>query len=888
MALSCGTRLGPYEIVTVVGAGGMGEVYRAKDTRLDRIVAIKILPADLSSNPDLRKRFDREARAISSLSHPHICSLFDIGHQDGIDYLVMEFLEGETLAQRLTKGALTLEFVLRYGIQIADALDKAHNQGIVHRDLKPANIMLTKSGVKLLDFGLAKLRTVEDVSSASELSTQESALTVTGAIVGTLQYMSPEQLLGKEADYRTDIFGVGEILYEMATGRKAFVGDNKARLITAILSSQPPPISMIQPLIPNALDHLVRKCLEKELDDRWQSAHDLASELKWIAEGGSQTVKQSSMRSRSRMRERLAWAIAAVLLFVTLALTLGRSQLIQRDAPADPQKFSMLFPEGTVPDSWGSFSISPNGRQVAFVATTKEGVTTVWVRTFDSLTSVSLSGTENAIYPFWSPDSQFIGFFANGKLKKIHVTSEKLQELCDSFEGRGGSWNKDGVILFGQHTPEGLYRVSSSGGEATLVTTLDSSHQEVTHRWPYFLPDGYHFLYLIRSKQRQYSGIYLGSLNSKEKRRLLPDETKVEYAPSGFLVFIRGTNLMAQPFDSKELQLTSDAVPVAERVKYEGLRAYGAFAVSQTNVLTYTSAGRQDAQLVWWDRAGKQIGTLGTSSVIAQPSLSPDEKKLLVEREDAANGTSDLWMVELSRGIFSRFTFDPANDFRSSWSPDGSQIVFSSTRNGRLEAFQKPSSGGSENVLISSESEVLPDDWSRDGRYILYEVFDPKTKSDLLILPMLGDRKPIPYIGTEFFEVHGQFSPNGKWVAYVSNESGRPEVYVTTFPSSAGGKWQISTDGGDHPQWRRDGKELYYISPDKKLMAVQIKSGETFEASLPISLFLAPVSLHLFPAERNQYVVTTDGKRFLFNQIIEDSSLSPMTVVLNWTTLVKK
>ncbi|MCI0613111.1 hypothetical protein L0244_08990, partial [bacterium] len=411
--------------------------------------------------------------------------------------------------------------------------------------------------------------------------------------------------------------------------------------------------------------------------------------------------------------------------------------------------------------------------------------------------------------------------------------SEKLQELCDSFEGRGGSWNKDGIILFAQHTTEGLYRVSSSGGEATLVTTLDSSHQEITHRWPYFLPDGHHFLYLIRSKQRQYSGIYLGSLNSKEKRLLLPDETRVEYAPPGFLVFIRGTNLMAQPFDPNELQLTSDAVPVAEKVKYEGLRAYGAFAVSQTNVLTYTSAGRQEAQLVWWDRAGKQIGTLGTSSVIAQPSLSPDEKKLLVEREDAANGTSDLWMVELSRGIFSRFTFDPANDFRSSWSPDGSQIVFSSTRNGRLEAFQKPSSGGSENVLISSESEVLPDDWSRDGRYILYEVFDPKTKSDLLILPMLGDRKPIPYIGTEFFEVHGQFSPNGKWVAYVSNESGRPEVYVTTFPSSAGGKWQISTDGGDHPQWRRDGKELYYIFAGQKVDGSSDQVRRDFRSKSP-------------------------------------------------------
>jgi predicted Ser/Thr protein kinase len=523
MTLAQGTRLGPYEILASVGAGGMGEVYRARDTRLDRTVAIKVLPSHLSSNPEIRQRFDREARTISSLSHPHICALHDVGHQDGIDYLVMEFLEGETLTDRLSRGALPAEQVLRYSIEIADALDKAHRQGIVHRDLKPGNIMLTKSGVKLVDFGLAKLAAAGPANtSVSILPTQAGMnLTQEGTILGTFQYMAPEQLEGKEADARSDIFAFGAVLYEMATGKKAFSGKSQASLIASILSAEPPPISSVQPMTPPALDRVVKTCLAKDPDDRWQTAHDVMLQLKWIAEGGSQAGVPAPLVARRRGHERLAWGVAAVLAVSTIAL--AAVQLARPRAAVRVVRSSLLPPEKTtyhfIGDAAGPPAVSPEGLQIAFTARDSSGKSLLWVRSLDSPVPRAVAGTEDAMYPFWSPDSKFIGFFAGGKLKKIEASGGPAFALCDAGDARGGTWNKDGVIVFEPHFRDPLFRVPATGGKAAPVTKFDESRRETTHRFPFFLPDGSHFLYLAGSHavgtESELHAIYLGSLDGK-------------------------------------------------------------------------------------------------------------------------------------------------------------------------------------------------------------------------------------------------------------------------------------------------------------------------------------------------------------------------------------
>ncbi|MDA2930745.1 protein kinase [Acidobacteria bacterium AH-259-O06] len=888
MSLASGTRLGPYEIITLLGAGGMGEVYRARDTRLDRTVAIKVLPSHLSDNPGLRQRFEREARTISRLNHPHICTLYDIGHHQGIDFLVMEYLEGKTLADRLAKGALPIDQALRYAVEIADALDKAHRQGVVHRDLKPGNIMLTETGAKLLDFGLAKLRPPPAAAaSLSALPTEEASLTAEGTILGTFQYMAPEQLEGKEADARTDIFAFGALLYEMATGRKAFEGKSQASLIAAILERHPPPISTLQPLTPPALDHAVRRCLAKEPDERWQSANDLTGELKWIVEAGSQAGLPAPVLARRRSRQRLGW-IAAGALCLPLIATLSLSVIHLREVPqeAHPMRFFVSPPEQVTLARFPV--ISPDGKHLVFETRSADSPNLLWVRSLDSLTARSLPGTEGALYPFWSPDSRFIGFFSRGKLKKVPLSGGPPQTLCDAPAGRGGSWNRDGTIVFNPHWADPLQYVSAAGGEAKPLTELDESRGETAHRWPGFLPDGRHFFYLALSSQPENRGIYLASLDSKETKRLLSATLNAAYAEPGYLLFMRESTLMAQPFDKQGLELTGEAFPLAQNVDRteHTYTTAASFSVSENGVLTYRSGSSLSRnQLVWFDREGKRLGPVGEPADYSNHALSPDGKRVAVGLRDPETQTRDIWLFDLARATSSRLTFDPADDLNPVWSPDGTRIAFTSDRKGPRDIYQKMASGtGQDELVLESGEQKSLTDWSADGRFLLYNAPNPQTRGDVWMLPLSEEGKPTPFLQQSFDQREAQFSPDGRWVTYYSNESGTRQVYVQPFPAT-GGKWQISTQGGVEPRWRRDGKELFYIA-GSNLMAVEVNTrGSSLEAGIPKVLFEASFA---GLGTRNSYVVSADGRRFLIITPVEQAASSPITVVLNWTTELAK
>ena len=890
MTLTDGTRLGAYEILSSIGAGGMGEVYRARDTRLDRTVVIKVLPSHLSGNDEFRQRFEREARAVSSLNHPNICILHDIGRQDGIDFLVMEFIEGESLADRLAKGALPAEQVLRYAIQIAGALDKAHRAGIIHRDLKPGNIMLTKSGAKLLDFGLAKFQSSGSgiLSSLTSIPTELHALTGEGRILGTFQYMSPEQLEGKEADHRTDLFAFGTVVYEMATGKRAFTGRSQASLIGAILKDIPPPISAIQPMAPPALDRVVTKCLAKDPDERWQSAHDLMDELKWIAETGSQTIMEHDARNK---HERVAW-LALTALLLAAALMLGIAYFKRAPTEARTVRFFILPPENSRFISEGidagPVTISPDGRSMAFVATTPEGQKLLWVRSLDALSPQALPGTQGASWPFWSPDSRFVGFFAQGKLKKIEASGGPSLELCKVAQGQGGTWNRDGVIVFARDGGV-LHRVSAdSGGAASAVTKLDEANGETTHRSPWFLPDGKHFLYVGLGVTGQTGAVYVGSLESTGSKLLFRANSKVAYS-QGYLLFLHDLALMAQPFDANDLEPSGSAFPIAQQIQYDGR---GVFSVSESGVLAYqtgTGSLTGGSQLTWFDRSGKSLGVLGDLAGYLNLHLSPDDKSVAVSIGDVQAGNIDVWIYEIERGLGQRFTSHPAQERVAIWSPDMSRIVFNSNRNGQFDLYQKASNGtGSEELLFDAESASFPSSFSPDGRFLIYETPGAKTNTnkDLWALPLSGDQKLKPFrlLQPEFANGAGEVSPDGRWIAYTSDESQGTEIYVAPFPGP-GGRRQISTAGGSQPRWRRsDGKEIFYLAADNKLMAAEVNGQGV---NLQVGKVRALFEIRPKRPGRSIYDVTKDGQRFLVNTEVPQKP-SPITVVLNWTADVKK
>jgi Tol biopolymer transport system component len=892
MTLAAGTRLGPYEILTPLGAGGMGEVYRARDTRLERAVAIKVLPRHLSASADLRERFEREAKTISRISHPHICALYDVNREGETEYLVMELLEGETLSARLERGALPLEQAVRYAVEIADALDFAHRQGIVHRDLKPANVMLTKFGVKLLDFGLAKaLRPAGPVDSVTKAPTAVN-VTREGTFLGTWPYMAPEQLEGREADARTDIFAFGAVLYEMATGRTAFSGTTQASLIGAILHTEPPPISMVQPMTPPALDRVVKTCLSKDADDRFQTAHDLRLQLQWIAEGGSQAGVPAPVVARRRSREHLAWAAAAAATLAALVLAL---LLLARPREALRMvKVSILPPEKSafVFDG-GPMALSPDGRRLVFLASTAEGKKLLWVRPLNGMAAQPLVGTDGASYPFWSPDSRFLGFFAGGKLKKIDASGGPPQVLCDAQSGRGGTWNREGVILFSASLRDPLRRVSSSGGSPAPATEFDASKQEYSHRFPFFLPDGRHFLYLAQAMQGGQIGeqeVCIGSLESKERRCLLRANSNPVFAPaapgaaSGHILFSRERTLLAQPFDARGLRLSGEAFPVGEQVQYFANFGFGVFTASDNGVLAYQASGAgSTTQVVWLDRSGKQLDVLGPPADYLRPRLSRDGRRVAIDVGDPQTGRFDIWIYDLARRVPTRFTFEADSVFPIWW-PDDSRIVFQSNRQGQSALYQKVSSGtGNEELLVQEGGLKVPTDLSSDGRFLAYHVIDNKTKTWDLGLYSVAGKKTSAFLSTPAAEVNGRFSPDGRWIAYQSDESGTVEVYVRPFPGP-GGKWQISTAGGGQPVWNRNGKEIFYVAADNKLMAVDVKADSGFEAGPPRALF----DVHLKSVNGWKYDVSPDGQRFLANVVIGEVKTNPITLVLNWAAETKK
>jgi len=904
MVLIAGTRLGRYEIQSPLGAGGMGEVYRALDTRLDRIVAVKILPSHLSEDREAKERFDREARTISSLNHPNICTLHDVGHQDGVDYLVMEYLEGETLGSRLDRGALAPDQVLKYGIEICEGLEMAHRNGMVHRDLKPGNIMLTQTGVKLMDFGLAKSLPSRASASSSltvNLSSPaaSSPLTEKGMIVGTFQYMSPEQVQGKEVDGRSDIFSLGAVLYEMVTGKRAFEGKSQLSVATAILENEPPPIRSVKPMTSPVLDHAIVCCLAKNPETRWQTARDLALELKWTAEAGAQTETFTSASQWRTRRQVLAWGVAVLLAVIIVLITYSFRG--QRPLAATPVRFEIQLSAGAL-----TFMLSPDGRQLAFLAPGPDGRSLVWVRALDSLEPHPLRGTENVLVPIvWSPDSRFIAFQSGSKLKKIDISGGRPpQEICDAFAAViGGSWNRDGTIIFGT-VGNGIMQVPAAGGVATLLTTTEGRNE--VHTFPSFLPDGRHFLYLRAPED---PGIYLGSLDVKPEqqssRRILSTSQMAVYAATadsrvGRLLFLREGTLLAQAFDEKSLQLQGDPISVAERVGSYHLSGF--FSVSPSGVLAY-SAGPTAlwlSQLSWFDRQGKQLGHAekpGTSSYI-DFALSPDEKHLASSKIDPrVGGETGIWLLDLLRGVSTRFTFDRAPDSVPIWSPDGSKVAFAANRAGGNGIYQKTAYGaGKEQTLVSVTGDAkFPDDWSRDGRFLLYTQEDPHTHADLWVLPLASDGTPsgaaTPFANTAFSEEQGRFSPDTHLIAYASDESGRSEIYIQPFPAppNGGSKTPISRDGGSQPRWRRDGKELFYSSPDGKLMSADVTVGPIFKASAPRTLFQVPVA-QIGHNERGVQVlawdVAPDGKRFLIDTATTSSE--SVTVVLKWTADLKK
>ncbi len=895
----------------------MGEVYRARDTRLARTVAVKVLPAHLSSSVELRQRFEREARTISQLSHANICALFDVGNENGVEYLVMEYLEGETLAERLARGALPLEQMLRYAIQIADALDKAHRQGIVHRDLKPANVMVTKSGIKLVDFGLAGFAASGPGgiagTSATGLPTQAPDLTQEGTILGTLQYMAPEQLEGKTADARTDIFAFGSLLYEMATGQKAFSGPSRAALIASILEREPPAISRLQPVAPPALDHVVKTCLAKDPEDRFQTAHDVRLELQWA--GGEESNPGETARSRvlarSRARERWAWAAAALLAAGLAAALLFPLRPRERGSSTGEHaglKFSILPPEKTGFQP-GSLALSPDGTRLAFVAAGADGRNVLWLRAMDSADARPLPGTERAYSPFWSADSRSLAFFAEGKLKKVEASGGPPQVICDTRLARGGAWNREGTIIFAPFPTGGLYRVSAAGGRPVSLTKLDPTRHENSHRWPSFLPDGRHFLYLTRNAsrgpQQEDRAIFLGSLDEKQPRRLITVNSNALFARTtpdgseGSLLFERDGWLVARRFDPARGVFIGEPFSIAAKVRgADPLRA-GSFTASDTGVLAYGGGTASDMrQISWFDREGKALRTLGSPGLYMGFELSPDEKRVALDLINLG-GEREIWLMELDRGVASRMTLTSSAELFPVWSPDGSRIAFGSSPGmGRAELYQRPSSGaGAAEPLLLSEARKVPNDWSRDGKFLLFGSSRPlygvgaDSKSELWALPLVGGHTPFSVVQIPPFNVtHGSFSPDVRWIVYVSDESGRQEVYVQSFPEPSV-KRRISTDGGFQPRWRRDGKEIFYLAPDGQLVSAAVTTGtagSTLDVARPTPLFRTDAAAMEGSGDSMQYAVSGDGQRFLLSTPLQNLSAQPVTVVLGWNADLQK
>src|SRR5271169_2056727 len=893
MALSSGTLLGPYEIQSPLGAGGMGEVYRARDTRLDRIVAVKILPEHLCSNPEAKQRFDREARAISSLSHPNICHLYDVGQHNGISYLVMEYLEGETLGERLRKGRLPLEQVFRVSVEICQGLEQAHRSGVIHRDLKPGNIMLTKSGAKLMDFGLAKAQAAPlgNVPASNTLATMSQPLTTEGTIVGTIQYMAPEQLEGKEADKRSDIFALGSVLYEMVTGKRAFEGKTTASTIAAILAAEPKPLSAVQPLSPPALEHVIATCIAKDPDERWQNCADISRQLEWIA-------KAPKAAEVSRRSGKLLWTLLAAGVMIAAAFVVGTRW---SKGPARMSQFEVNAPPNTYFNFRGLSGPpvpSPDGSKVAFVAFTqgKSGTAGLWLRALDSTEARPLPGTEGAMYPFWSPDGKFLAFFAAGKLKKLDLSGGNAIPICDALEGRGGTWSTDGVILFGIRAGT-LFRVNASGGKPVQLSSLDEARHETSHRFPQFLPDQKHFLFVAQAPQIPAARVAVASLDSP-KPVMLEDVTSNAMFSNNHLLYVVDNSLLVRAFDPGTVRFTGEPASVAEHVQNDPQFNFAAFSVSGPTLIYQTGAIVAGTRLVSYDRSGKQTLLSEEKDLVQTVMLSPKEDQLAASLGLSSGQLNDIWVFDLRKNTKTKLTFDQ-HSFSPVWSPDGKKLAFARVDPDGDTIIAKDVSGsGAEEVLFklpvqrgnaggeSTPQKLYPLGWSPDGKYLIY-----RGPGEVSALALDGSRKSTPLFSGKTGTYGVALSPDGRWLAYSSSESGLPEIYVVPFrtgpdgtPSIAGGKWQVSNGGGTAPVWRGDGKELFFTnSSAAKLMSASLSiTGDHFQRDTPQSLF----DLDAHPI-LNYYAVQRDGQK-IYMATYGPGSTAPFTVTTKWLNLVKK
>jgi eukaryotic-like serine/threonine-protein kinase len=874
-AIQPGQRVGPYEIKGLVGEGGMGVVFKARDTRLGRTVAIKTVKGQVS------ERFDREARAISALNHPNICALYDVGVHEGTPYLVMEYLEGAGV-----HGPLPIEKALSYGAQIADALDTAHRNGIIHRDLKPANILITRRGVKLLDFGIAKFIQTEVQGDSDITGTLDG--TQVNVVVGTPQYMAPEQIQVRQVDARTDIFAVGAVLYEMLSGQKAFPGDSPTAVTRAILAMDPVPLSKVITDLPPALNRTVMKCLSKEPDDRWQTARDLKDELEWIA-------KQPTAEA---VRRPFSWRVAGVLVACFVLLTSLGYLLVGRVAPkAEPYRFSIYPPHGskfsgsraTIPAP--EFAVSPNGRQLVFVASAHQNTSALWLQPLDRLGAALLPNTEDASIPFWSPNGNSVGFFSQGKLKTISINGGPARIICEAgTDFRSGSWSSRGEILFSLSNNV-IFRVPDSGGTPTAATLIEDTKGEAVHRWPYLLPDERRFLYFIRSSKPDWRGVFAGALDDlKFKRPIATISHSAVYA-NDHLLYLEDSNLVARRFDVRNLSISGTPVLIAEQV-HGSTNTRAALSVSSNGVLAYASAATSPGRPAWCDREGKIISIVEPVADYVDVRLSPSGNQAAFTRQEESGPSPDIWVHDFERGTVSRFTAAPQLDSSPIWSADGRSIYFRSNRTGFAQLYRaeltdpsRPQTILSQVVSNAEYSNVVLGDVSPDGRWLVYSSSAEAGSFDIWNVDLRQGSSRTPYQSSPANEIHPTISPDGQLLAYASDETGRYEIYVQTFPTPSR-RWPISNTGGTEPRWRGDGTELYYLSADKRIMAVPLRSTPEFRASTPVRLF--SVTTPEPSMYRRSYDVTRDGKKFLVTRLEPNAPPPAIHVLLNWTSLIDK
>ena len=884
MTLAAGSRLGPYEILAPIGAGGMGEVYRAKDPRLGREVAIKVLPASFSQDADRLRRFEQEAKAAGVLNHPNITAVYDIGSHDDAPYVVQELLEGETLRAELAAGPLSPHKATEYALQIAQGLAAAHDKGIVHRDLKPENLFVTKDGrVKILDFGLAKLTEVEPGIQATNLPTAAAA-TEPGVVMGTLGYMSPEQVKGKPADARSDIFAFGAVFYEMLSGKRAFHGDSAGETMASILREDPPELSVTNQSISPGLERIVRHCLEKNPERRFQSSSDIAFALQTLSETSASAFAGAPRLSDRRVPRGLLWGTAGLLAgAIAATLTIGHGS--SRTSVGRPIRFEVAAPQDQ--RVVGTVALAQDGSRLAFAARGPGGSRVLWIRALGDPKAEMLRGTEGAELPFWSPDGRSLGFFANAALKRIAISGGPPQTLAPvATDVRGASWGADDRIVFAPGYTGPLRQVSASGGKVTAATTLDKGRNEGTHRWPWFLPDGRHFLYYAAGATGTEPGeIFVGELGSGKVKHVTQSSSLPVYASPGYLLFVRGGALVAQAFDAERLEVRGEATPLGVDLPLNsttaGLRALSA---SLDGTLCWRTQPSSTSQPVLFDRQGHEIGRLAEAAAWNFPRLSPDGQRLAMARAIAETTVGDIWTIDIARNVATRTTLDPADDAIMIWSPDGTRLVFASDRKGASGDLyvMRADQPGSEELLLATESAKVADSWSPDGRSLIFEVATPQNRQDLWLLPLEGDRKPVPFLATPFSEHNARFSPDGRWVAYTSDVSGTLEVYVRAVRES-GATWRVSNHGGQTPVWRGDGREIYYLAPDGTLMAAPVKDATPFQTETPTPLFKIAVA----ESPDHQYDVFPDGKRFVVNQQIS-SKEEPINVLLNWAATLDK